>query len=157
MGHDTPVLSPPQEDAGESVLLASGNADRVRRAAPSRGEHAPLTSESTEQVQQGETDIGENALLTSQNTAQDSQKDTNAGKNVAYPTETDDEAEGMSTRTSKRRNPLKEQHRVRIRGLITDLDCYSPQGPEEDLTEEMEVHCGAIKGLQIERRSPGET
>ena len=36
--------------------------------------------------------------------------------------------------------------------MITRLDRYSPQGPEEDLTEEMELHCGAIKALQIDRR-----
>ena len=93
-----------------------------------------------------------------QEKAQDSQTDTDAGKDDTYPTETDDEAEGKPTPTSKRRNPLKEQHRVRITGLIKDLDCYSPDGPEQDLTEEMELHCGAIKTLKIERRSPpGET
>ena len=62
-----------------------------------------------------------------------------------------------SPRTTKRRNPLKRtEHKIRITGLDTDLDHYSPQGPRGDLQDEMEFQGGAVKALHIHKRPPAQ-
>jgi len=140
-----------QEDTHTTVEPTQQETEKPTSPQVSTGEQVLLTSESSEQDEHADAGTEQDAPATHGNMAQDAQTAAKPSGSITHPTETDDEEEGAVTRTSKRRNPLKEQHKVLITGLDTDLDHYDPDGPEVDLTDALEYTIGPVKTMQIER------
>jgi len=134
-----------EQDMGES-------SDQTGSPQENTGERALLTSQDQTDSQSAVPDTGHDTAPLSQSEHQETESmPTKPSGSITHPTETDDEEEGAPTRTSKRPNPLKEQHKVLICGLDTDLDYYDPDGPEVDLTDALEYTIGPVKNMQIER------